>query len=341
MNEYLLGSFLRDKESMIIEYKEFCLKDNIYQLFDRTEIGRMIYEASFPSELNDIMMYNIYKYLDIYLPKYSCAFHNSNHQDDMLFVIGVDDEGEVTGIPYRGDLTRHQDALRTHAEKLMRTELSDACCLSIDLRIKRCEVCVDLLDDTAIRTQLRFQNLQRMYTQLIRRRYVKRRKQWNADIMRYKGKLQSVFDNRAFRAEFELFLKERGLYARFEKVLSNEHYVIDLDKVKDYKNNRDTLIWWLIQFKDLKVEECMRQKPTPPVLSKQCNAEACSLTQLTHLRRRWIDRNPLLNYYVLEIRIRTVKKDCQRAIAFIDPRKRHWRRVTRYLEDNQPHSTDI
>ena len=157
--------------------------------------------------------------------------------------------------------------------------------------------------------------------------------------MKYKGKLQTVFDDPMFQHEFEAFLKSRNLHSRFEKELAAPRYVVDLDKVKDYKQNKGTFVWWLILFKDLKVAEWMQRKPKSPVFSKQANTELCAVTQLTHLRHRWVTHNPTLNYYVIRVSIR--KERCARTIAFIDPRRRHWRTVKRYLEDNEPHSTDI
>ena len=157
--------------------------------------------------------------------------------------------------------------------------------------------------------------------------------------MRYKGKLQSVFDDTVFRGEFREFLKAQGVLSSFDHELSDEKYVVDLDKVRDHKQNEGTFVWWLIQFKDRKVSECMERKPKPPLLSKQLNVEICTVTQLSQLRLRWLESNPSLHYYVLRIGIR--KHPCSKTISFIDPRRRHWRTMRRYLEDNEPRSTDI
>jgi hypothetical protein len=344
---YVLGSMLRAKESMRTEYKEFCLKDNVRHLCGSDQIRSMIHDATFPKRFNDVVTYTAHKYLDVYLPKYASAFHNSNSggnanalADTMTFLIGVDDDTEVTGIPFKGDFAQHEQAFQRHARSLLQTELRDECCLRVDVRVERCDVHEELLDDTTLDRQLKTQQRQQTHYRIVRRKYNKKRRQWNRAIMKYKGKLQTVFDDPTFQREFEAFLKERNLDSRFEKELAAPRYVVDLDKVKDYKRNEGTFVWWLIYFKDLKVTEWMKRKPKTPVFSKQSNAELCAVTQLTPLRQRWIRTNPTLNYFVMRVTIGR-RARCARTISFIDPRRRHWRTVKRYLEDNEPHSTDI
>lgn len=339
MEPYTLGTFLEDKESLATEYKEFCLKDNLYRLLNDQQIRSILYEGSFPNRFDDVVLFNIYKYMDVYLPKYASAFHNSGGVNSMLFVVGVDDSSEVTGIPFKGDLARHQKAFQRYAASLLQTELQDMCCVSFDLLVEECVIEPELLDDSLLSDQLRrFQN-QKRHIHLIRRKYNKRRRRWNREIMRYKGKLQSVFDDPGFRKELREFLRSQGVLQFFYRELSDENYLVDLEKVRHHKRNEGSFIWWLIQFKDQKVKECMERKPKAPVVSKQLNVELCSITQLTQLRLRWLRRNPGLKYYVLKIRIH--KEVCARKISFIDPRRRHWRTIRRYLEDNEPRSTDI
>tara|TARA_B110000483_G_scaffold243174_1_gene331694 strand:+ start:1360 stop:2397 length:1038 start_codon:yes stop_codon:yes gene_type:complete len=339
MTVYTLGVFLEDKESLSTEYKEFCLKDNIYKLVSDRQIQHMIYRGVFPKRFDEVVLFNIYKYLDVYLPKYASAFHNSSGLESMMLVVGVDDSSEVTGIPFKGDLSCHERAFQRYADSLLRTELQDMCCVALDLRVEECSIEETLLDDTILSEQLqRYQN-QQGYTRLVQRKYQKHRRKWNKDIMRYKGKLQSVFDDPMFQKEFREFLKTKDLLASFEKELSEEKYLVDLNKVRDHKLNEGTFVWWLIQFKDQKVQECMTRKPKAPILSKQLNVEVCTVTQLTNLRLRWLKNNPSLKYYVLRIHIR--KDPCFRTISFIDPRRKHWRTIRRYLADNEPRSTDI
>tara|TARA_Y100000389_G_C17466208_1_gene525833 strand:+ start:1911 stop:2939 length:1029 start_codon:yes stop_codon:yes gene_type:complete len=341
MQTNILGSFLNTPESMKIEYKEYCFKDNIVlRLLNQRQITDIIYRGCFPKKMNDIILYNIYKYFDIYVAKYISSFHNSVKQEDrMSFLIGVDDETEITGIPFKGDLRNFQGAFQTYVELLTRRDITPVCCTSVNVYVELCDIQSALLDDSVLVQQLKIQHQQQNHYRVVRRKYNKKRRQWNKAIMKYKGKLQDVFDDPVFQQEFEIFLKQRNIYSLFENYLKNSTFTVDLTKVKDYKQHKGTFIWWLIHFKDLKVDEWMKKKPKPPVFSKQMNAELCAITQLTPLRSRWIANNPALRYFV--IRIEMNKDVCKQLISFIDPRKRNWRILKRYLANNEPRSMDL
>jgi hypothetical protein len=99
-------------------------------------------------------------------------------------------------------------------------------------------------------------------------------------------------------------------------------------------------MYWLIRFKDLKVKELLMIKPKAPLFPKLLNAEFCAITQLSNLRYRWIVNNPSLRYYILRIEIKR-NHHCNDKVSFIDPRRRNWRTVKRYVENNDPRSKDI
>ena len=340
MQTYQLGASLEDRESINVEFKEFCLKESVYNLLNKRQLRSLIYDSCFPKRFNDLILFNIYKYLEVYLAKYVSSFHNcSTRHSHMTFIVGVNDDAEVTGIPFKGDLFQHRGALQKYCEYLVENDLSKVCCLSVNLRVEECDVNVDALDDELISTQLRMQQKQRNHYTIVNRKFKKKRKQWNKAIMKYKGKLQNVFDDPHFQDEFKEFLRDMNLLSEFEEEIKTS-YTVDLDKVKEYKTNKGTFMYWLIHFKDLKVAELLQVKPKSPVFPKQLNVEFCAVTQLSNLRHRWISNNPSLKYYVLKIEI---EKDscCGQTVPFIDPRRRHWRTVERYLEDNDPKSKDI
>ena len=340
MTPSTLGTFLGHKESISVEFKEFCLKESVYNLLCKRQLNSLIYDSAFPKCFNDIILYNTYKYLEVYLTKYISSFHNcSTTHSHMTFVVGVNDDSEITGIPFKGDFKQHLSALTAYSQHLFNKNLSNTCCLSLNLDIEECRLDLNLLNDDHISTQLYMQQQQNNHFRVVNRKYKKKRKQWIKSIMKYKGKLQTVFDDLRFQEEFKDFLRERSLLSTFEKDI-NSSYKVDLDMIKEYKQNQYSFMYWLIYFKDLKVYELLKVKPKPPIIPKQVNAEFCAVTQLSNLRHRWISNNKSLKYYVLKV---VITKDitCTRTIHFIDPRRRHWRAVERYVEDNDPRSKDL
>lgn len=81
-------------ETIYREYKEFSLhKSGI--LYDTKEIETLIDTNTFI--FDELVLINIKKYIEMYLPKYACSFWNSYINGE--FYIGTDDYGFIKGIP--------------------------------------------------------------------------------------------------------------------------------------------------------------------------------------------------------------------------------------------------
>ena len=90
------------KETIASEYKEFSFYHSGIP-YDKKEITEFL--TSFRWDFNDLVRKSIKNYLDIYLPKYACAFLDQNSETDHgELYIGVDDNGFVHGIPYQGEI---------------------------------------------------------------------------------------------------------------------------------------------------------------------------------------------------------------------------------------------
>ena len=221
MGSLVLGTFLGQKESMNMEYKEFCMKDYVYNFFSSKQIHLLLHKCIFPKKFNDIILYNIHRYMEIYIPKYMSAFHNcSGKHSEMNFMIGVNDFAEITGIPFHGSLVEYKGSIQRAIRSLIEDNVTHACCMHVELDIQSCNIEMDILDDTYLQTQLNMQRQQQHHCRIVNRKYNKKRKQWIKLIMKYKGKLQNLYDDLDFQEEFCTFLKERGLFERYGKHLT-------------------------------------------------------------------------------------------------------------------------
>ena len=95
----LLGDVL-DSEDVHTECKEFCFKNNVYDIFSKRDIHDFVMTNRWLPNLNEAIIENLHKYFSFYVPKYMSAFHNSRKALCKLY-IGVNDYGEITGIPFR------------------------------------------------------------------------------------------------------------------------------------------------------------------------------------------------------------------------------------------------
>ena len=76
---------------------------------------------------NEHIMNNIKSMISVYLPKYTCAFLSSNMNEDANLYFGIDDIGNIIGIPYQGEINVSE--LKDH----MKAVLNDNIKISYDI----------------------------------------------------------------------------------------------------------------------------------------------------------------------------------------------------------------
>jgi hypothetical protein len=88
-------------ENLYKEYKEFTL--NLSGLPLDIDICNFYCKTN-KFDFNNIVIDNLKKYFEVYLPKYISSFLNLSTHHISSFMIGINDFGYVKGIPYKGDL---------------------------------------------------------------------------------------------------------------------------------------------------------------------------------------------------------------------------------------------
>lgn len=331
------------RENLTTEYKEFCIKDNIYKYLTDEQVSKMVRHGKVSRKMNQIVMLNLCKYFEIYVPKYVSSFHNSKemkNKSEMNFMIGINDFAEITGIPYLGkNMIEYQPYLQRYINNTLKKNLTDVCCLSVELNLHECKIDTQLIDDEPLSELLRRQDKQQLLYNKRYRKYNKKRKKWISSVMKYKGKLQEVLEDPVCKEELREYLFERNKLEQYEWYLDN-YYEINVDNIKYDKKNKDCFVYWLIKYKDDKVQELMNTKPKAPVIPRINNVEYSASTTLSSLRSRFIQENKKINYYVVIIKI-SKNNVCNKTLKYCDMRK-NWRNIERRLHDDEsPYSIDI
>jgi len=88
-------------ETIDIEYKVFNLF-NIGLEMSNEDIETLIINKKWI--FNNYIIRNIKSMINIYLSKYTCAYLSNSVNTDCILYLGVDDFGNVKGIPYQGIL---------------------------------------------------------------------------------------------------------------------------------------------------------------------------------------------------------------------------------------------
>lgn len=318
----ILGSFIDKEEDECTEYKEFCLKINVYSFYSLNEVTSIIRRNIFPSSFNEFILHNLRKYIEIYVPKYGCAFHNISKSG--ILRIGINDYKEITGIPFIGYLKQFNSDLQSYINEQIKKNVDNKCCLNIISEIHECDKDNDILDDINLKKILKKHDNEKIKYENAYKKYTNDKKKWISQIMKYKAKLQYMLDDPKQKKEFINFLKNENLYHKFPEIHTN--YIIDVDKIKDYKKDNTHMIYWLIKYKDDEVDKLCKNKPQAPKIPRSLNMEFCLITQMSELRKRWCQNG--MRYYVIDIHFNNF---CEKKLKCFSKRKQKWR----YLIRNQ------
>lgn len=324
---FILGDIMDNHETINVEYKEFCFKTNLFEIYSKKELKEFITSCVLLKNFNELVLENIKKYIYVYVPRYVSSFHNSNYDDTYKLYIGINDHSEITGVPFKGNLLMYNAYFQHYIDTLIKEKVNDICCMSIKYETFKNKIDPDILSDDYLESVLSKYNKIETKYKAEYNQYIIDKKIWIDKMYFFKGKLQDVINNDTIKLEFIQFLEEKNLLKSFPEVYKN-HHEIHSENVKFVKNDTTQLVYWLIQFKDKKLKDLIRLKPTEPIIPKIMNIEYCLLTQMSTLRKRLT--NIKVNYFTILITF-TCNKNCEKKVSYIDPRTKQSRTLTRYM----------
>lgn len=338
-NRMFLGDIVDHHEFIDIEFKEFCFKSNLFEMFSKQELKMFITSGRLLRDFNELIINNIKKYIDVYVPRYMSAFHNSSYSNKYRFYIGINDFSEITGVPFNGNLRDYDAFFTSYINKVVKRNVDDQCCMETSFKSYKNIIDKDILSNDYLENILReYEHNLVMYNKKYSE-YLVKKKAWITRMYFFKGKLQDVINNQTTKMEFVQFLEKKNLLRSFPEVFWKYHYIPSED-VKYVKNSPNELIYWLIKYKDEKVKYLMHLKPQEPMMPKILNIEYCILTQLSSLRSRLVEQN--MNYYTILISFKC-NKTCSKLISYKDPRTKEYRTLTRIVDkiENTPRCIDV
>ena len=304
----ILGDYVNQEETLQEEYKEFCFKLKLQDYFSLAYMYSIIRSGSFLYDFNFVVLKNIYTYLDVYIPRYLCSFHNTTSTTRARLTIGIDDFQEITGIPFDGDLTTHEIALQTYVHDLLDSKVTSRCCVSVRLNVKSCVVEPCILDCTTVTKLAEDKRKQEVYQDEYKR-YSIRKKKWIENVFLYKSKLETFLNSPKKRQEFIRYLSNQGVVIDLPKRVHIDH-----ESIHTHRSNPNHYIFWLIRFKDERSAAILRQKPVPPQNPRFSRAVLKTLTRLSELRGAFASND--VAYYVIQIEF-TFVKNCVNKLRYL------------------------
>jgi hypothetical protein len=261
---------------------------------------------------NHMVDHNMDLYFSQYFPKYAACFSLSQiHQGTLT--IGVNDYGEITGIPYIGEIDTASFKKRIeHNMKYIRgnPNLADHKVFKKKY-MKGVKIRVVELDTTQKEAYLsdvsrdllaRYNKQKKKYDEEYQR-FLQKREVWLRELNVYSCNINTMICKN--KKKFYEYVKKHNneeFANRLMSIVSME-YPITFDHTDtEWRDNRDHFLYWLFDFKDNAIQSLAKKlKPKPPVLPKIYHAPHTLLTQLSDLRYKFVSHNPSLRYYMVQI----------------------------------------
>lgn len=329
----ILGTYLTQNETICTEYKEFCFKLNLKKYYDNRSIRRIITQGVFDDFLNNLVLKNIEIYILKYVPRYFSSFHNTKIHEKYFMYFGIDDYNEITGIPFNGNLMTYKKYFETFISNVIHSSISSTCCSSYKITIIENVINKDVINDYNISEILhKFYKEKQTFEQKYKKYKLKKGK-WILEMYKYKGKLEDIMNNEESRLEFIQYLEQKQLLISFRHIILINTFEIDVLDIKFNKKNTNSYIYWLLNFKDEKVNQLIQKKPKEPTMPRILNVELNLLTQLKYLRKVFIENN--VRYFTFKIDFFS-QPSCKKSISYTDSKTMNEKTIKRIYKSCGP-----
>ena len=328
---YSLGEYFSDGETLTLEFKEFFLKISPDIFFDEGDIQEIITTGKWNSQLNSLVIINVKSYISYYLGKYISCFCNSQCNGEVI--IGINDDAEITGIPFQGNINMTLvkdfvfDYMTTNVKGLDDFE-------KVSINIEKLNRSIDFIEDDIYAKIKNLHKKKNKYDKIINS-YIKERKEWIGKFQYYSRKFSELINDQDIKSGLIKFCKDNEADETIIFALENNEY-IDLeynDKFHLRFSNPSDIVYWIGQYKDACIEKLKKKRPTKDILPKLQSYEQL-LSKISLLRYRFLNNNPDLNYYLIRIKINGVSS--AKKVEFKYPGCDSWISRSRIILDTGP-----
>jgi len=334
--KYQLGQKMDTEETLEIEYKEFCLKKSVHVIYSEFILKEIIETSFIPKSLYNLFEENLKIYFYHYLPKYITMFSNTMNLNYGKLYFGISDNGEITGIPFlKGKMgypllenwiqdifkkfiffymkPKKMDQHNKNYDKKIYYNLSDEI---LTIYLKEFKIIIHPLETNyLIKNKEEFEfplehylkciDQERKQITFFKNQYTLTKKEWIKKIEHYKRKIVILVNDFSVRNDMYHWAIKNGCNSKdvFDFLLSKK-LINDLttEQIIQNKNNPNSYIYWILEYRDSKINEIIEQKPTFNYYHYKYHYYSI-LNKLKDFRYTWNIHNKNLKYYIIEFQI--------------------------------------
>jgi hypothetical protein len=338
--KYVLGNYIGFEEDLQNEFKEFYLKIDISSFLTFEEIKHMVLTGELCRGFNEIIFCNLKQYINTYLPKYISTFSNTEDISEGHLYIGINDFGEITGIPFAGILD--EDIIRSFLNftkpflSSSSEETIDRLFDSIKIEVINVEsnkesTLIPLLEDEC-KNELDAYNYKRNEFKKVYKDYIIKHTAWVEEMLSYASKLVEYVTDPKLRIDISDFILNSDDYKNIEvkksviatsldgskhekhceksdldnviEILRSDVAIPIYDSIKlaEIKLDPTHVLYWVMIYKDHITQIIRQRRPVKPC-DTFYNEELFYnnvLRFISKMRYKFLNVNTNLCYYVIK-----------------------------------------
>ncbi len=314
----IIGNNMGFCETLEVEFKEFTIKKDPIIYYSEEELKKIVTSGIIePDKFNIMISDNINHFFKYYIPKYLSVFGNSQLDNASLY-IGVNDFGEITGIPFFGEIT--PEYLHSYLDNIKSfisfNEIDnkdvDELFSNVTFEVVKLEKNIDFLDNSVENIISDFEEKKKKYEDTYRLNLFERVK-WMHKMEYYLTKIQDYATIPEYRKEVSDYILKNNsendpeIFKLSELLLSDTVIIVgDGNEIRNRKDNVYDIVHWITRFKDCMID-VMRELKPPRI--QYCNFSqniyAIQFSLLSSLRYKFISKNDNIDYYLVKINFPT------------------------------------
>ena len=282
MHRYLCAYYGR--ETVYDEFKVFCISANTWQhFFENEDIYAIFHDQAYLIDkfrFDQMINIELEHYFERYFSKYIASFVSSGIKGTIH--IGLSDAGIIEGIPYFGDISSigFETFIKKCFMNTLRIKMSSED-INCDIIMQQISININALEQNELLTDINNSALKRLESHLVIKNDCKRKweeyrekyKEWYDELSIYNVKLKKLINipevqkhiAKYIRSKRENYDCDLSTVIRFYESKPIVEYDITMQMVLDVANDYQSPIYWLINYKDHKIDEIQKQKPIAPV----------------------------------------------------------------------------